>query len=921
MSYALGLDFGTTFTAAAIHRNGVVQVATLGNRAGAVPAAVFVRPEGSLLHGEDAFMRGASEPLRLVRNLKRRLGDTSTIEVAGDSFDPAVLVADHLSWAVQQVAEQEGGPAERFVMTHPASWRSSRLDELRRAISLAGLEPILFAEPHAAATFHAESYPLAVGDLIAAYDLGGGTFDAAVLQRTRSGFELAGEPEGEEHLGGIDFDEVVFHLVRSRLGSTWTAAEDKGGESFEVAAAALRRECVSAKESLSVETSVDIPVMLPGGVMQPVTVTRTDLEHLIRPAVDESIGSFRRAVAGAGVTEADLSAVLLVGGSCRLPIVRDSLAAAVGDSVALLDADPKHAVARGAALLAGDGEPMANPQVSEAAVPLEPVVPTVAPEPTPPAAPTPQPEPAPAAASQYQPATAEVPLADEDRRGISPMLLVALAAGLVLLALPLAWFFTRDNGSTDLDNQASPAPNGSGSDQASQTGTSLAASTGGASGQDMVAIPAGDYTVGTDEPSSESVAAFTVTVDDFHLDAFEVTHEQYLAFVQQIGAPPPLSWDRGQPPVEQSDHPVTGVDFVWAEAYCLALGKRLPTDAQWEVGARGSTGALYPTGETDDGLDLDQGGSRPAGSTAANRSDFGVHDAVGGVWEWVREPYAPIDAGTQVRRGGQYGRVRDGAAMRQAVDPAGQATIIETGFRCAADVIDPSREPLLFGIDHDLPEQQASGGAGPADAGAGDGLLVDDSFDNTGSGFADIDEGDWRIGYHAPSWYHLEAAGPNTQVVSLGGYNLADGEVELTVYIDKTETSDGQYRYGLIFRSGGAIKPAPVGFVGPPRPEVYYAFVINPRAGVWELLHEDELPQRVQASGPLPPVAATDPDNPDVLKVSMQGAAVTFWVNGEELQTFDTQGFHVEAGNLGLYAETFDETFVHVHFDRLTINQ
>ena len=156
-------------------------------------------------------------------------------------------------------------------------------------------------------------------------------------------------------------------------------------------------------------------------------------------------------------------------------------------------------------------------------------------------------------------------------------------------------------------------------------------------------------------------------------------------------------------------------------------------------------------------------------------------------------------------------------------------------------------------------------------------------------------------------------------MVSPGGYDLADGEIELSVYVDKTETNDGLYRYGLLFRSAGDMKPVPAGFTGPARPEVYYAFVINPRAGTWELLHEDELPQRAQASGELPELIVDDPDNPVVLKVSMRGATVTFSVNGQELGSFDTRGYHVEAGNVGLYVETFDETLAHVHFDQLTI--
>ncbi len=292
---------------------------------------------------------------------------------------------------------------------------------------------------------------------------------------------------------------------------------------------------------------------------------------------------------------------------------------------------------------------------------------------------------------------------------------------------------------------------------------------------------------------------------------------------------------------------------------------------------------------------------------------------VGGVWEWVGEPAVPVGDGLRVRRGGQDGRVRDGAAMRQAVDPNGQATISETGFRCAANTVDPTRPALQFSIDHERPEA-SDAERGPAAVGVGSTALVNDSFDDTGSGFADIDVGIWRMGYHSPSWYHLEAAQPNVQLVSLGGFDLADGDVELSAYVDKLGTENGQYRYGLVFRSAGEIEEPPVGIEGPPRPHEFYAFVINPRAGTWELLHEDELPLRVKQTGPLPDVLVSDPAAPDVLGVSMHGSEVVMSVNGEQVGVFDTQGFHIGAGNMGLYAETFDESLVHVHFDLLTVN-
>ncbi len=930
MGYSLGLDFGTSFTAAAIEEGGVVRVATLGNRAGAVPAVVFVREDRTLLHGEDAFLRGSGEPLRLIRNLKRRLGDSHPVIVQGEQYDPLDLIADHLRWAYDRVVELEGGPPDVVVLGHPASWRASRLEYFYEAVRRAGLKPQYVTEPHAAAMFHAGGHPLAVGDLVAAYDLGGGTFDAAVLRRTRHGFELAGEPEGEEHLGGVDFDDVVFHLVQTQLGEQWQEASRAGGPRFEATIASLRRECVTAKEALSDEPEVEVSVMLPG-VLAPVVVRRADFEQLIRPAIDESIGSFQRAVAGAGASMADLAAVLLVGGSCRLPIVRAALDRIVGPNSALLDADPKHAVARGAALLAGEEAVLrrsAAPLVgmTQDAVPAAPPTMPTAPPPTLPVQPV-LGQPASVEPLPAMPA-ASVPLMDVAAPTASSTNRNRLlaAAGLVLcLSLPAAYLYWQSQNDDEdveaaqgemevLDEGESSQFDG---EQEIDEGDAAGAERAVAAAEGTVAVPAGSYTLGVGAGDAEHTAEFTADVELFHIDRFEVINEQYLAFVQQVGAPPPIAWAGGQLPVGQELHPVVGVDFVWAQSFCESLGKRLPTETEWEVAARGPDGTLVPPG-----VDFETPGSRPAGSVPENVSGFGVFDAVGSVWEWVSNPYADVEAGQQVRRGGQYGRVRDGAAMRQAVDPAGQTTVSETGFRCAADEVDPAIVPMTFDVTHENPEVAAEASGPKVDDDSPVGQLVDDTLDDNRSGFAEVTAETWRIGYHAPTWYHLEATQGSAQIVSLGGFDLADGHLKLAIYIDKTATETGTFRYGLVFRSGEESVAPPNGITGPPRPHIFYAFTMNPRAGIWELLHADELPLRTQATGPLPEgVVVSDSAKPDILEVVLDGNVVIMSVNGTEVGRFDTKGYHIGSGNIGFFMETMDETLVHAHFDQLTVTQ
>jgi hypothetical protein len=299
-------------------------------------------------------------------------------------------------------------------------------------------------------------------------------------------------------------------------------------------------------------------------------------------------------------------------------------------------------------------------------------------------------------------------------------------------------------------------------------------------------------------------------------------------------------------------------------------------------------------------------------------SPFGVQDTVGGAWEWVDQPYEPVADGQVVRRGGEYGRVRGGAAMRQAVSVANESAITETGFRCVADRVDPAKAPGEFSDEHPHPDEVTTPTATTAVPSGPTTVLVDDTFENPRSGWPEQSGPDWKIGYHAPTWFHVEAGRAGVQVLALGGFNYADATVETAVYVDKWATAAGRFRYGLAFRAHGA-RTAPDSGGGNDRPENFYAFVIDPRAQRWELLHDDTLPLRRQLDGPLPAgVKVVDGTAPDRLKVEMRGNQMTLSINGQVVGTFDTRGYHLN-GDLGLFVESLDETKPHVHFDELTV--
>lgn len=348
MTYRLGIDLGTTYTAAAIVEKGRASIVSLGNRAPVVPTVVFLREDDTILTGDAANRRGVTEPGRVAREFKRRVGDPTPLLLGGSPMSAQSLLAKMLRWTVDQVVQLQGAAPEHIAITHPANWGPFKLDLLQQAIRMADLENCTtLTEPEAAAIYYSSSERVSPGDVVAVYDLGGGTFDAAVLRKTETGFEILGQPEGIEHLGGIDIDEAVFAHVAAALKGALDGL-DPDDPAVVAGVARLRSECVEAKEALSTDSEVTIPVLLPG-VQSEVTLTRAVFENKIRPMVGETIQALRRALRSAGVEPAGLRAVVLVGGSSRIPLVARMVSEELGRPVAV-DVHPKQAIALGAAL-------------------------------------------------------------------------------------------------------------------------------------------------------------------------------------------------------------------------------------------------------------------------------------------------------------------------------------------------------------------------------------------------------------------------------------------------------------------------------------------------------------------------------------------------------------------------------------------
>ncbi|MGH3550493.1 MAG: Hsp70 family protein [Pseudonocardiaceae bacterium] len=347
MSYSLGIDLGSAFVAAACAKAAAVEAVPLGDRSVVTPAAVYLQGDGTLATGEAASRGGVSSPDRIGRGFTRLLGDPTPVVLGGEPYPVTQLLGVLLRDVVAQVIEVEGEPPDRVVLTHPASWGPFRRALFEEAAQQAGLvNSPMVTEPEAAATNYTSTRPLDDGETIAIYDLGGGTFDTTVLRMRSGGVEIIGRPERLEALGGGDFDEAILSYVNDIADGALTKLDTRRPQTS-VALARVRADCIAAKETLSADSQTTFPVFLPSRSFD-VHLTRSDFEDMARASIKATIRALSRTMQSAQVEPADLSAVVLVGGSSRIPLIARMVSAELGCPT-VVDTHPQHVVALGAA--------------------------------------------------------------------------------------------------------------------------------------------------------------------------------------------------------------------------------------------------------------------------------------------------------------------------------------------------------------------------------------------------------------------------------------------------------------------------------------------------------------------------------------------------------------------------------------------
>ncbi len=292
MGFAVGVDFGSTKTKVAITKwdNDSGPAAECLRVAAAIPSVVFLGEQNELAIGEHAQKLGATDPHRVIRDFKRRVGDSVPIIADGWSESTESVVAAFVRRIVDEISDEQNATPDLVALAYPAHWGTYKQALIAGALRDAGLaEVLLVTEPAAAITDAA--LPATGGvETVLVYDFGGGSFDAAVMTRSATGeFRTVGIPQGLDWLGGDDFDQAIFSRVRDGVRLTDTVPADP---EILTQMSRLREACTQAKETLSLDTEVTIPVATTRYRTR-FRLVRAEFDELIRDAIEDTLDAAR----------------------------------------------------------------------------------------------------------------------------------------------------------------------------------------------------------------------------------------------------------------------------------------------------------------------------------------------------------------------------------------------------------------------------------------------------------------------------------------------------------------------------------------------------------------------------------------------------------------------------------------------------
>ena len=351
MSKVIGIDLGTTNSCVAVMEGGeaVVIPNAEGNRT--TPSVVAFSKSGERMVGQTAKRQAITNPDRTIASIKREMGSDHRVNIDGKSYTPQEISAMILQKLKSDAEAYLGQPVTEAVITVPAYFTDAQRQATKDAGKIAGLDvKRIINEPTAAALAYGVDKEQT--QKIMVYDLGGGTFDVSILEIDNGVIEVLATA-GNNRLGGDDFDQCIMKYLVSEFKRT--DGIDLSGD--KVAMQRLKEAAEKAKIELSGVTSsnINLPYITAdatGPKHLDVTLTRAKFNELTGHLVDATMGPVRQAMSDAGLKASDLSKVLMVGGSSRIPAVVEAVKKFTG-SEPFKGINPDECVAMGAALQAG----------------------------------------------------------------------------------------------------------------------------------------------------------------------------------------------------------------------------------------------------------------------------------------------------------------------------------------------------------------------------------------------------------------------------------------------------------------------------------------------------------------------------------------------------------------------------------------
>jgi molecular chaperone DnaK len=353
MAKAVGIDLGTTNSVVSVLEGGQPTVIPNAEGSRTTPSVVAFSKSGEVLVGEVAKRQAITNPDRTIRSIKRQMGTDHKTDIDGKNYAPQEISARILMKLKADAEAYLGDKVTEAVITVPAYFDDAQRQATKEAGQIAGLEVLrIINEPTAASLAYGLDKE-GSDQTILVFDLGGGTFDVSLLDLGDGVFEVKAT-HGDTHLGGDDWDQrIIDYLVKT--------FKDQNGVDLSKDKMALQRLKEAAEKakielSSTQQTTINLPFITAteqGPLHLEVSLSRAEFERMTEDLLDRCKGPFNEAVRDAGISVSVVDHVILVGGSTRMPQVRELVKELTGGKEPHQGVNPDEVVAVGAAIQAG----------------------------------------------------------------------------------------------------------------------------------------------------------------------------------------------------------------------------------------------------------------------------------------------------------------------------------------------------------------------------------------------------------------------------------------------------------------------------------------------------------------------------------------------------------------------------------------